>query len=260
MLAKKTKYHEHFIYPNANGPSRVLFSGPSGSGKTNTCISLLTDPKMMRGHFELICVWCPSAGVQEDYDHLINSYPPEQLEIQDFNPAALEAKVQQVKQIVELCKEHSAPMPQTLFLFDDCVNLPGFDKVSGTLAIKARQWGISMWVLTQSLMDVTRLMRLQSSNIFAFSPTESEVERLAADGTNVLANSKLVARFIKQATSVRYRPFHLNRHAPPHLQYRIGLTEFFRLHDPTLGQQKEEPSNIHTPQEQDSSKPSDNNK
>lgn len=247
MKAKKSKYADKYIFPNCKGPSRILFSGPSGSGKTNTSISLLTDPRMMRGFFEKIVIFCPSAGVQEDYDHLRRCYPDEdQLEISDFSPALVDEKVNEIKKIVETCKQFEAPLPQILFLFDDCVNLPGFDKISGTLAIKCRQWAISMWILTQSLMDVTRLMRLQASNIFAFSPTESEVERLAADATNVVANKDLVATMIRQATSKRYRAFHLHRHAPPHLQYRTGLTEFFKLRDPTIEEGEETTDNIHT--------------
>lgn len=237
MRSKKTKYHDQSIYPNSCGPSRVIFSGPSGSGKTNFCLSLLTDSHHMAGHFDKIYVFCPSSDLQVDYDHLKSRFKvPEEMEIVDFGAAAVQVAWDHAREVIRLCKEAKppAPEPQTLFLFDDCINVPGFDRCASTLCTKARHSGISVWVLTQSLMNLSRLMRLQASNIFAFSPTESEVERLSMECTNPVSGEKLTNAIVKAATAERYQPFHVNRHAPVHLQYRKGLTTFYKLHDPSI--------------------------
>lgn len=232
MSSKRPKYSEEFIYPNSQGPSRVIFNGPSGSGKTNFALSLLTDARHMAGFFDMIYVFCPSAGMQADYDHLVQRYSPHELQIIDFSPATLEAAIADTRQMSELCKSYDAPMPQTLFLFDDLINTPGFDKHVSTLSTKARQWCISVWVISQSLMSLSRLMRIQASNIFCFSPTQSEIERMAAECTNAIANEDMVERMVRAATVQRYEPVHVYRQAPVHLQYRKGLTTFFVLHDP----------------------------
>lgn len=234
--AKKSFYADKWVLPNANGASRVIFNGPSGSGKTNFALTLLTDNRFMRGYFDKIFVFCPSAGIQADYEHLTKTYTPTELEILDFSTAAVTSAFNTIKSITELCRTHGAPMPQTLFLFDDLLNVPGFDKVTSTLCTKARQWSISVWILSQSLMGLSRLMRLQASNIFAFSPTQGEIERLAAECTNAIANEDLVALMVRDATKDRYAPFHFYKQAPIHQQYRRGLQQFYMLVDPAAQQ------------------------
>lgn len=229
--SKKPKYADKWLFPNCDGASRVIFNGPSQSGKTNFAISLLCDPAFMRGFFDKIYVFCPSAGIQEDYAHLTRIYGQE-VEVRDFTAAECMAIFDALKKVTELCKTNGAPIPATLFLFDDLINVPGFDKTAATLCTKARNWGISVWILSQSLMSLSRLMRLQATNVFAFSPNQSEIERLAVECTNAIAPEELVERMVRAATRQRYRPFHINRQAPAHLQYRMGLTEFFELHDP----------------------------
>ncbi len=232
--SKRPKFADHFIYPGSAGPSRVIFNGPSGSGKTNFALSLLCDNTHMAGFFNFITVFCPSAGMQADYDHLTDKYPESDLRILDFTPKVLEECLEESRQLAEHCKEDNVRPPQTLYLFDDLINTPGFDKSVATLCTKARQWSISVWVISQSLMSLSRLMRLQASNLFCFSPTESEIERIAAECNNVLANADTVKEMAKHATMNRYEPFHINRHAPAHLQYRMGLTNVFVLDDPAL--------------------------
>lgn len=233
-LSKRAKYAEKFIFPNSAGPSRCIFNGPGGSGKTNTCLTLLTDPRMMAGFFDHVYVYCPSAGLQTDYDHLRKTYNKETLEIHDFSPDLVQQHWNLTKGIIKVCKKNGWPFPQTLMLFDDLLQVPGFDQMASTLNTKARHDCISVWVISQGLMTLSRLMRIQASNIFAFSPTESEIERLAVECTNALCNEKQVGQMIRQATKERFQPFHCNRHAPPHLQYRQGLTKFFDIHDPAL--------------------------
>lgn len=234
-----TKYADKYIFPNSSGESRVIFAGPSGSGKTNLCLTLLTDPKMMLSHFDFIHVYCPSAGMQEDYSHLRKAYDSDTLEVHDFSEERVQEDWALTKQITKICLKQGEPRPQTLFLFDDLINTPDFDKVVSTLNTKARHDGISVWVLAQGLMSLPRLMRIQASNIFCFSPTESETERLSKECTNALCGEKQVSQMIKQATSQRFQCFHYNKHAPPHLQYRSGLTNYFKVHDPSLQQHEE---------------------
>lgn len=240
-LSKKSKYHEDAVYPNSSGPSRVIFNGPSGSGKTNFCLSLICDPKHMSGYFDKIFVFCPSAELQSDYSHLESRYTVgKDLEILDFNPAVMQAKWDEARAIFLECKNKHMPLPQTLFLFDDLINVAGFDKCCSTLMTKARHSGISVWVITQGFMTLSRLMRLQASNVFAFSPTESEIQRLADDCTNAICDEKRADKIIRHATQERFKPFHFNRHAPLHTQYRKGLTDVFLLSDPVYR------STIHT--------------
>lgn len=231
-VSKVSKYAEQFLLPNSSGPSRVIFNGPSKSGKTNYALTLLTDPRFMLGFFDTVIVYCPSHGLQSDYDHLQKAYPKEDLEIKDFDPRTVQNDWDQAQKIVKVCKKNKWSYPQTLMLFDDLINTPGFDKVAATLNTKARHSCISVWVISQGLMSLTRLMRIQASNIFAFSPTESEIERLAIECTNAIANEKQVHKMITQSTRKRFEPFHFNRDAPAHLQYRQGLTNVFVLHDP----------------------------
>lgn len=235
-LSKRSKYHEDAVYPNSSGPSRCLFNGPSGSGKTNFCLSLLCDVKHMSGFFDKIYVFCPSAQLQSDYTHLESRYKvPTELEILDFGPAIVQQKWDETQSIFMKCREKHTPLPQTLFLFDDLINVPGFDKCASTLMTKARHSGISVWVITQGFMTLSRLMRLQASNVFAFSPTESEIIRLAQDCTNALADEIVAEKIIRHATRERFNPFHFNRHAPLSTQYRKGLNEIFELFDPAEG-------------------------
>lgn len=231
-LSKLSKYADKHILPNSAGPSRAIFNGPGGSGKTNFCITLLTDPRFMLGFFDHIFVYCPSAGMQTDYDHLTKAYPPDMLEIKDFSPEEVKKDWEMTKKITEICKKKEWPLPQTLMLFDDLILTPGFDTATSMLNTKARHDAISVWVISQGLMSLRRLMRLQASHIFAFSPTESEIERLANECTNALCGADTVRQMILQATKERFLPFYCNRHAPTHLQYRQGLTNFFEVHDP----------------------------
>lgn len=233
-LSRKSKYADKWILPNSSGPSRVLFNGPGGSGKTNLAITLLTDCRFMLGYFDRLFIFCPSAGQQEDYDHLKRAYPPDTLEIKDFTPHNVAAAWEETKKIFQVCKKKGWTAPQTLMLFDDLIRVPYFDAVVSDLNTKARHDGISVWVISQGLMSLPRLMRLQASNIFAFSPTQSEIERLSAECTNALCGEDVVERMIRQATKQRFVAFHFNAHAPTHLQYRQGLTEFFHVHDPSL--------------------------
>lgn len=233
-LAKRSKFHDDNIFPNSSGPSRCIFNGPSGSGKTNFALSLLTDSRQMRGYFEKIVVFCPSAELQSDYTHLESCYRmPDELEIADFSPAAVQAHWDQAKEIYNRARESKLPLPMTLFLMDDLINTPHFDKTASTLMTKSRHSGISVWVITQGFMTLSRLMRLQASNVFAFGPTESEIQRLAADCTNAICDEKSADRIIREAIKDdRFKPFHFNRHAPLHTQYRRGLTTIYELEDP----------------------------
>ncbi len=233
--AKRPKFADRFIYPNSNGPSRVLFSGPSRAGKTNFAMSLLTDNRHMSGFFNFIVVFCPSAGMQADYDHLRQKYPEERLQIIDFSIANLEEEIEIAKERAEQCKQDNVRPPQTLFLFDDLIKTPGFDKGVATLCTKSRQWAISVWVLTQSLMALSRLMRLQASNIFAFAPTKGEMARLAEECNNIAADEDTVTEMLRQSSIIPFQPFHFCKTDEAHKQYRIGLTEFFDLKDPTKG-------------------------
>lgn len=231
-VSKQSKYADQFIFPNADGPSRCIFNGPSKSGKTNYALTLLCDPKFMKGFFDTIYVYCPSYGLQTDYDHLKACYPESDLFIKDFDADVVQQDWDQAKRVIEVCKKNKWAYPQTLMLFDDLINTPGFDKCAATLCTKARHSCISVWVISQGLMSLSRLMRLQASNVFAFSPTESEIDRLAAECTNAIASEDQVHQMIRQATKKRFEPFHFYREAPATLQYRQGLTNFFQLHDP----------------------------
>lgn len=236
-LAKRSKFHEDNVFPNSNGPSRCIFNGPSGSGKTNFALSLLTDARQMRGYFEKIIVFCPSAELQSDYAHLESCYKvPEELQIVEFSPAAVQAHWDEAKTIFKKAKDAKLPLPMTLFLMDDLINTPNFDKCASTLMTKSRHSGISVWVITQGFMTLSRLMRLQASNVFAFGPTESEIQRLAADCTNAICDEQQADAIIRFAIKDdRYKPFHFNRHAPLHTQYRRGLTTIYELADPADG-------------------------
>lgn len=241
-LSKKSKFHDDNVFPNSDGPSRCIFNGASGSGKSNFALSLLTDARQMRGYFEKIIVYCPSAELQSDYAHLESCYKmPDELEIVEFSPASVQAHWDEAKTIYKRAFDSKLPLPMTLFLFDDLINTPHFDKCAATLMTKARHSGISVWVITQGLMTLSRLMRIQASNIFAFGPTEGEIQRLAEECTNAICNERDADAIIRHAIKDdRFKPFHFNRHAPLHRQYRKGLTTIYELHD-SASNQPEQP-------------------
>ena len=211
-------------------PSRTMFSGRCRSGKTNLVISLIHDKRFLRGYFDLIFLFSPSADIDDAWDAVVPSVIHTNHVFSTPDPLVLE-KILLIQQNIIEEKRDVSLSPKILLIMDDVIDDRSLmnSQVLSTLFFRGRHFNISCWICTQSFNKLGRAMRMQMSNLFIFKPQKSEEEVLAKDLTPAGIEKDDFIKILQHCTSERYGFLHLNLQKDTHECFRKGLDTIVKI-------------------------------
>lgn len=193
---------------------RILLSAPSGSGKTSLLVKLLTEDFLYK--FHKIFIFSPTMEndkkVWQEFHH---KYPDEIFEVyEDLDEEKLYEILELSKDEVSLFTKERAD--KFLIIIDDLITSKSAkSKVLTEVFFKGRHHGISIIITSQSYMRLDRNMRLNLTSMYIFSPSPSEMKRIAEDNENVSFDAKKIVAYLKEHTSKRYHYVKIDKLANP---------------------------------------------
>ena len=157
----KLKHPKNTILPQL--AMRAIALGPSSSGKTNAIVTMLTDKRFYRDKFDQI-YWCsPTATVDPALD-VLREYIETTDQDQERHPTFhdkidvpfLTARIDEARKVTEYLKKTKSTQQgfNVLIVIDDLADvkrgLPEIARLVDSLFVKARHWGVSVILSTQS--------------------------------------------------------------------------------------------------------------
>jgi hypothetical protein len=225
----KSPFFDKYIIPNH--PSRVLYTGKTSSGKSTTLINIL---QFYKYYFNGgIYIFSPTSDIDPSWKNWINQNENVE-EIQIFDNLEIDA----LKEILEESKDQVEKdglrdSPRRLIIIDDLIDSKNIkNPVMKTLFYKSRHYNISVWITSQSYMNLPRDLRLQLSNIFIHKPDNSEIKRLSDEQSNIYIDNKGLNELIKMVCfdkEDKYSFLHINKQDQPNQWIRKNLNKFFIL-------------------------------
>ena len=182
-------------------PGLTLFCGSTGSGKTVCICNILSKKSMLKNYFDKIIVFClsPCPMIKDcvglDDKDIIEDDDPEKLRI------ILEKQKKLVKE------EPFNTIPHILLILDDIAQSRTFlrSKFIQELAFAATHSKISVWLTTQSYMQVPRNIRINAHAILLFSGCKlTEIDRYEAEYGSQYLNKRDFRKLVKYAISDDY--------------------------------------------------------
>lgn len=210
--------------PGLVHPSRVVVLGPSGKGKTSTMIALLYFPQLLRGFFNDIFLFSPSAYTDPKWlllglpkDHVFDT-------VSQINVLKIMSKC--VKERNNVVKKGKGELPRYLIIFDDCGaerEMRGhlYANPVDFLTFNCRWLGISVWYGVQNLISLSVPVRTQADGIITRHPgTKLQIDTLFQNyGTEDMKEFK---KMLKTATIEKDSFMFINRRAPQ-TEYYAGF-------------------------------------
>ena len=210
-------------------PSLTLCIGKSGSGKSNVIGNMLTKKEFMKGFFNEVYLFSPTAKSDDlvehlklKSDHIIDNLDENAIdklnEIVDNNTAMIE------KDGIK----HTAEKSKILIICDDCISEKVFIKsnILMRLATAGRHALISTIICSQSYTKVPRVIRLQCQGLIIFPSSNDEIELLCEDLCPPGITKRNFLEMIKFATDERYSFLYVNQHAKdPKEKFRKKFSE-----------------------------------
>lgn len=182
-------------------PGLTLFCGSTGSGKTVSICNILSKKSMLSGYFDKIIIFClsPCPMLQdclqlEDKD-IIN----------DDDPAKLRTILNKQKELVKTDKFET--IPHVLIILDDMAQSRTFlrSKALQELAFASTHAKISVWITTQSYMQIPRNVRINAHSILLFSGCKlSEIDRFEDEYGSQYLNKRDFRKLVNYAIKDQY--------------------------------------------------------
>jgi len=210
-------------------PARVMFSGASRSGKTNLIVSLLSQKRFLKGYFDLIFVFSPSAMIDDAWEELIPKIIPENHVFVSPDPETIEKILDVQNKLVEENGINKAPT--LLCIFDDIIDNKTIltNKAFQSLFFRGRHFSISVWIASQSYNRVPRALRLQMSNLIIFKPRKSEAKVISTELTPAGMEEKQMIKILNHCTNEPYSFLHMNLQVDSAICFRKGLDTIVNL-------------------------------
>jgi hypothetical protein len=192
-------------------PGLTLFCGSTGSGKTVSICNVLSKKSMLSGYFDKIIIFClsPCPMLQdclqlEDKD-IIN----------DDDPARLRTILNKQKELVKTDKFET--IPHLLIILDDMAQSRTFlrSKALQELAFASTHAKISVWITTQSYMQIPRNVRINAHSILLFSGCKlSEIDRFEDEYGSQYLNKRDFRKLVNYAIKDQYEFLFCNNTNP----------------------------------------------
>lgn len=204
-------------------PGMTLFCGSSGSGKTVAICNILSKKSMLKNYYDKIIIFCLSPCpmlqdcLQLDDKDLISDDDPEKLRV----------ILEQQKKLVK--NEPFNTIPHILIILDDMAQSRTFlrSKILQELAFAATHSKISLWITTQSYMQIPRNIRINAHAILLFSGCKlSELERFEDEYGSQYLSKKDFKKLINYAIKEDYEFLFCNNTNPNRAEkYSKGFYE-----------------------------------
>ena len=153
----------------SNIPFNALIVGPTNSGKTKYLVDQIYGP--FRGKFDYIVLICPTFAYNKTY-HRIGENDPRMF--------VIICKQHEVESWLKLVS-HLFEGTNTLIILDDCAASKDVKGRTGELvdlAFSGRQFGISVWLITQKLTSITPSFRENVAAIVLFYTPSARTRKL----------------------------------------------------------------------------------
>ena len=192
-------------------PGLTLFCGSTGSGKTVSICNILSKKSMLKGYFDKIIIFCLSpCPMLQDCLQLKDKDI-----INDDDPAKLRTILNKQKELVKTDKFET--IPHVLIILDDMAQSRTFlrSKALQELAFASTHAKISVWITTQSYMQIPRNVRINAHSILLFSGCKlSEIDRFEDEYGSQYLNKRDFRKLVNYAIKDQYEFLFCNNTNP----------------------------------------------
>ena len=166
--------------PLPQGNVNYIFCGKKGSGKSTLALNLLkqkTSP--YHREFDNIFLISPTASRDEKFAKLIEELKLDNKFFDSLDDDIITDIVERLKKFNDAYKEeHPKKTPRNLLIMDDCIHmLPTSTQQSSInqLFTNQRHLKLSLWIMTQQLTKLNRLIRT-NCDLLSYFPNDSKKE------------------------------------------------------------------------------------
>ncbi len=201
----------------------TLFCGSTGSGKTVSICNILSKKNMLKGYFDKIIIFCLSpCPMLKDCLQIEDKNI-----IEDDDPELLRKILTKQKELVKT--DNFNTIPHLLIILDDMAQSRTFlrSKVLQELAFASTHCKISVWITTQSYMQIPRNIRINAHSILLFSGCKlSEIDRFEDEYGSQYLNKKDFRKLVQYAIKDQYEFLFCNNTNPNRAEkYSKGFYE-----------------------------------
>ena len=203
-----------------------LCIGRSGSGKSTVVNFMMTNTNFMKGFFDKVYLFSPTAEIDDLVKHL--KLKKESL-ITDPTEDKLEKIIaDQARLVKSMGIEKVAQVSKVLVIFDDIVSNVKFLKSPAMLklATMGRHYLISSIINTQSYTKIPRGIRLQANSLILFPSSNNEVKLLVDDITPPHCSKKTFLKLVEYATKSKHDFLYVNNFEPTETRFRRCFQEY----------------------------------
>jgi GTPase SAR1 family protein len=162
------------------GNFNYIFCGKKGSGKSTLLLNLLkrkTSPYYKQ--FDNIFLISPTAGRDEKFSKLVEELTEDDKYYDTLDDNIINDIVKRLNDFnEEYKKDHPKKIPRNLLIMDDCIHmLPSSTEKSAVnqLFTNQRHMKLSLWICTQQLTKLNRLIRT-NADLLSFFPNDNARE------------------------------------------------------------------------------------
>jgi len=214
-------------------PSSTTLVGSSGSGKTTLFANLLLNKDMWKDYFDRVIVFSRTAKTDGLYRQLESQIDHEDLICDDLEKELEKFVTDRASECENKGVENTKPW---LVVFEDLtseiklMNSPAFTK----MWVQNRHLNLSSCAMVHKYKALSRIARMQASNIIAFPCAVSDVEQMAED----LVVGKLTKKEMMELISFCFEKeddnqhpfFYCNNKAPHESRFRKSFSKILKLH------------------------------
>jgi hypothetical protein len=204
----------------------LLNVGRSGSGKSTVVNYMLTNKNYLKGFFDHVYLFSPTAELDDLAKHL--KLKKEYMITKPSEEKLNEILDKQDKLIKSEGIEKVGKKSKILIIFDDIISDPRFLKSDAMikLATMGRHFLISSIINTQSYTKVPRAIRLQANALILFPSSNNEVKLLVDDACPPHCSKKTFNKLVEYATSGKHDFLFINNFEPVETRFGKGFEEY----------------------------------